>query len=105
MLQCGDQVLVEHLPIGLTALLGNPAERVSPGGWQGRLLCFLQRDVSRKGFIKITGPVPLAFLSSSIKNIDYAVPGVPKALTATAQMLRPTSRVTVQRCVIAIVVL
>lgn len=86
MLERGDQALIEHLTVCLVVLFGNPSQRIGPGWWQGRFLCFLQRDVSRKDFILVSGLIPLASLSPSIKNIDHAVPGVPEAITETVQV-------------------
>lgn len=105
MLEGGDQVLIEQLPICLAVLLRNPSQRIGPGWWQGWFLCFLQRDVSRKDFILVSGLIPLASLSPSIENIDHAVSGIPKAITDTVQVPSLMSRITVSGYIVTIAVL
>lgn len=51
------------------------------------------------------GLIPLASLSPSIKNIDHAVPGIPKAITDVVQVPSLVSRITVSGYIVAIVVL
>lgn len=51
------------------------------------------------------GLITLASLNLSIKNIDHAVPGVPKAITDTVQVPRLMSRITVSGHVVTIMVL
>lgn len=105
MLERGDEALIEHLPIGLTVLLRNPPQGVRPGWGRRRFLCFLQRDVSGKGFILGRGLIPLASWSPAIENIDHAVPGVPKAVTDTVQVPSLVSSITGGGHIVTIVVL
>lgn len=51
------------------------------------------------------GLITLASLSLSIKNIDHAVPGVPKAITDTIQVASLMSRITLSGHIVTIVVL
>lgn len=50
-------------------------------------------------------PVPLVLLGVCIKDIDHAVPGVPKAIAAPARVPGSMSGVSVHRCVVDIVIL
>lgn len=52
----------------------------------------------------MSGLIPLASLSPSIKNIDQAVPGVPQAITETVQVPSLVSTITVSGCIVTIVV-
>lgn len=53
----------------------------------------------------MSGLIPLASLSPSVKNIDHAVPGVSKAITDTVRAPSLVSRITLSGHIVTIMVL